>query len=94
VGLFETAAVCFKSGGRVDQANDASADAAQLRSVITRDMRTRRLRLGQMLKLRDDELAERDVKQLESLTRGKQGPFVSWLASVRTELNARRSIKK
>lgn len=94
VGLFETAAVCFKAGGRVDQAKDAAADAAQLRSVITRDMRSRRLRLSQMLKLHDDELAERDVKQLESLTRGKQGPFVTWLASVRTELNARRSIKK
>ena len=55
-------------------------------------MRTRRLRLTRMLQVEDYQLAERDVKALEALTKGKTGPFVNWLASVRNELNAKKSV--
>jgi hypothetical protein len=91
VGLYETAAACLKLGGRVDQAEDATQAATQLREVITRDMRTRRLRLVRMLAVEDYQLADRDVKALEGLTHGKQGAFVNWLSRVRSELNAKKS---
>lgn len=92
VVLYETAAACLTLGHRTDQAQDAVEAAQQLRQVITRDMRTRRLRLTRMLQVEDYQLAERDVKALEALTKGKTGPFVNWLASVRNELNAKKSV--
>ena len=91
VALYETAAACLRLGQRIDRAEEATQSAAQLREVITRDMRTRRLRLTRMLAVEDYDLAERDVKALEGLTKGKKGPFISWLASVRNELNAKKS---
>ena len=47
--------------------------------------------LVRMLAVGDYQLADRDVKALESLTRGKQGAFVNWLSRVRSELNGKKS---
>jgi len=89
VTLFETAAACFKLGGDAALAEEAKLSGQQLRETISRDFRTRRLRLSRMLAVEDFELASHDVKALQALTQGQSGPFVNWLADVKRQLNAK-----
>lgn len=91
VSLFDTAAACFQLGGDLADAEQAKESAQQLREALTRDFRTRRLRLTRMLAVEDFELAAHDVQALQALTQGKSGPFVNWLASVKRQLAAKIS---
>ena len=91
VSLFETAAACFQLGGDTPEAEESTQQAQQLREALTRDFRTRRLRLTRMLAVEDYELAARDVQALQALTSGKSGPFVNWLASVKRLLVTKSS---
>ncbi len=79
--LYDTARVCFEQAG--DQASAAEADSAakQLRASLTQDFRARRVRLEHLMAIGDYELAKNDVRVLRSLTEGKQGPWVNWLAA-------------
>jgi hypothetical protein len=80
VNLYEMASVCFKRAGAQAQAADADLAATQLRTAITQDFRSRRVRLEHLMKVEDYELARKDVTVLRSLTQGQHGQYVGWLA--------------
>ncbi len=88
VALYATAAACFRVAGDAERAKDADATAAQLRDEITQDFRARRVRLEHLMAVEDYQLARNDVDVLWSLTEGKSGSWVTWLA------NARQTIKQ
>jgi hypothetical protein len=79
VQLYELASACFRTGGDQGRANEAAANAKQLRTSITLDFRARRVRLEHLLAVGDYQLAKNDVKVLRALTEGKQGKYVDWL---------------
>jgi hypothetical protein len=80
VTLYELAAVCFQQAGDMARAGETQADATQLRTAIVQDFRSRRVRLEHLMAVGDYELARRDVSVLRTLTDGKQGAWVNWLA--------------
>jgi hypothetical protein len=82
VELYEVAAACFRRAGDSAGASAAQSDAAQLRASITQDFRARRIRLEHLIGVGDYQLARYDVTVLRSLTEGKPGPWVNWLAHV------------
>ncbi|HEX3769500.1 MAG TPA: hypothetical protein VHV30_01490 [Polyangiaceae bacterium] len=82
VQAYQTAAECFRKGGDADKAAAATTVAESLRQSITLDFRARRVRLEHLLAVEDYELAMRDVRVLRTLTEGKKGPWVDWLAKM------------
>jgi hypothetical protein len=82
VQLFETAAECFRRGGDVAQASEATKAARDLRESIMLDFRARRVRLEHLLAVGDYELAARDVHVLRTLTETRSSPWISWLAGI------------
>lgn len=89
VGLYETAAACFRLAGATERAADAEQAAETLKSELGDDFRARRLRLSHVLALEDYALAKVDVAALRALTAGKQGPYVEWLAKVSKQLGTK-----
>ncbi|HSU40363.1 MAG TPA: FHA domain-containing protein [Polyangiaceae bacterium] len=89
VGLYETAAACFRLAGATERAGDAEQAAEALKGELGDDFRARRLRLSHVLALEDYALAKVDVAALRALTAGKQGPYVEWLAKVSKQLRAK-----
>ncbi len=90
---YEQAVDCLQQGGLTAKASDVKKAASDLRDAITLDFRARRIRLEHMLQVQDYELAMRDVAVLRELTTGKQGPWVSWLASTDQMLKQKASGK-
>jgi hypothetical protein len=86
VAFYETAAACFRRAGAEARAVDADEAAAGLERDLTDELRTRALRLSQMLKVQDYELARTDVTVLRALTNGKRGKYVDWLSTVSKQL--------
>jgi hypothetical protein len=86
VPLFERASACFAQGGQGELAADASAAAKDLRARLADDYRVHRVRLEHAVDMRDDKSALKEVRVLRSLTEGKGGPWVEWLASVERRL--------
>ncbi|MBV9950140.1 MAG: hypothetical protein JOZ69_25090 [Myxococcales bacterium] len=80
VALYDLAAVCYRQAGEPALAAQMQAASAQLRESIVQDFRARRVRLEHLMAVQDYELAKKDVGVLRSLTEGKQGPWVNWLA--------------
>jgi len=80
VSLYETAAACFRQAGDAARASESQRDAEQLRASIVQDFRARRIRLEHLMAIGDYDLARQDVRALRSLTDGKQGAWVNWLA--------------
>ncbi len=80
VDLYETASVCFRQAGDSARAKETQQDADRLRAAIVEDFRARRVRLEHLLAVGDYSLAAHDVTVLRSLTDGKRGPWVNWLA--------------
>lgn len=89
VPLYETAAACYRVGGLPDEAKEADEASASLRSGLTNEFRARRLRLSQMLKVEDWEMAQRDALVLRKLLHGKKGRYVEWLGSVLKQLKGK-----
>jgi hypothetical protein len=89
VGLYETAAACFRLAGAQERAADVEQAAESLKSELNDDFRARRLRLSHVLALEDYALAKVDVAALSALTAGKQGPYVEWLAKVSKRLGTK-----
>ncbi len=81
VHQYETADLCFRQAGASDAANDAARAAKDLRAAIVLDFRARRVRLEHLMAVHDYELARNDISILRSLTQGREGPWVSWLAA-------------
>src|SRR5690606_2770999 len=77
---YQVAAACFKLGKADQQAKVAAKEAEVLKADITNDFRARRLRLSQMLKVEDFELAQKDVRVLQALTEGQDNSYSKWLA--------------
>jgi hypothetical protein len=94
VDMYQVAAACFRLGGREAEAENAKNTAEGLKAYIVNDFRARRLRLDHMLKVEDFEIAAQDVDVLRSLTRGKKGRYVQWLAAVDKQLEPKRKKKK
>jgi len=82
VELYETAAACYQKAGATAKMTETANAAKALRETITLDLRARRVRLEHLLAVGDYELAARDVHVLETLTAGKRGPWIDWLAGV------------
>ena len=80
VSLYELAAVCYRQAGEPALAAQMQTASTQLRESIVQDFRARRVRLEHLMAVKDYELAKKDVGVLRSLTDGKQGPWVNWLA--------------
>jgi len=91
VGLYETAAACFRSAGARERAADAQQAAESLKGELSDDFRARRLRLSHVLALEDYELAKVDVAALRAMTTGKQGPYVEWLKKVDRQLETKEA---
>jgi hypothetical protein len=89
VDLYAVAAVCFRKAGDADRAKEADGIAEQLRASITQDFRARRVRLEHLMQVEDYQLARNDVNVLHSLTEGKSGSWVAWLASARQTIKQR-----
>jgi hypothetical protein len=89
VGLYETAAACFRQGGADFEAAEADEAAGSLERDLTDELRTRALRLSHMLEVKDYELAMRDVVVLRALTTGKTGKYIDWLSTVSKQLQAK-----
>jgi hypothetical protein len=89
VDLYRLAASCYRVAKAEDNAKDAEQTAHQLIETITADFRARRLRLEHMMAVKDYELVRTDVTTLMALTAGKQGPYVTWLATVSEDLKRR-----
>jgi hypothetical protein len=86
VAFYETAAACFRRGGAEARAVQADDAATSLKGDLTDELRTRALRLSQMLKVQDYELARADVTVLRALTNGKRGKYIEWLSTVSKQL--------
>lgn len=89
VGLYQTAAACFRKAGAAERGADAEQAASTLKGELEDDFRARRLRLSHVLELEDFELAKLDLGVLRALTAGKSGPYVEWLNQVEKQLKAK-----
>jgi hypothetical protein len=89
VGIYETTAACYRVGGMQAEARAADETASALRRQLSNDFRSRRLRLSQMLKVEDWDMARRDALVLRSLLHGKKGSYVEWLNGVLKQLKDR-----
>jgi hypothetical protein len=86
IELYKLSAACFRVARAEGQAKEAEAAGRALENTVTADFRTRRIRLEHMLKVQDYELAQKDVIALQTLTAGKRGPYVQWLATLAEDL--------
>jgi hypothetical protein len=93
VTAFESAAACHRVAGRRDEAALDDAAATSLRVLVEREYASRRLRLEHALETEDFRAASAEVHVLRSLTGGRHGAYVDWLAIVdrRLELNAKEA---
>jgi hypothetical protein len=91
VGLYDTAAACFRAGGQEPSAKEAQQSARWLERELTNEFRARQLRLSHLLTVEDYELAKRDLSALRALTQGKQGRYVEWLDTVAKQLKAKEA---
>jgi hypothetical protein len=82
VPLFERAAACFTQGRQSELAEDAAAAAKELRARLADDYRVHRVRLAHAVEIGDDKAALKEVRVLRSLTEGKGGGWVEWLAAI------------
>lgn len=86
VPLFERAGACFAQGGQGALAAEANSAAKDLRARLADDYRVHRVRLEHAVDLNDDKAALREVRVLRSLTEGKVGAYVEWLANLERKL--------
>jgi hypothetical protein len=86
IELYRLSAACYRVARSENRAKDAEAAGRALESSINADFRARRIRLDHMLKVKDYELAAKDVAVLQELTAKKQGPYVQWLAALAEDL--------
>jgi hypothetical protein len=89
VGTFQAAATCLERAGRKDDAKGALDAATALRARIDHDYLVHRVRLEHALDIDDERSAKREVKVLRTLTTGRTGAYVDWLAIVERQLDAR-----
>jgi hypothetical protein len=89
VGLYQTAAACFRAAGAGEREKEAEQAAASLKSELADDFRARRLRLSHVLAVEDYELARLDVSVLSAMTAGRSGRYVEWLKTVDKQLKAK-----
>jgi len=87
--LYDLAGACLTVAGNEAAALEATAAASALRASITQDFRARGLRLEHALKVGDLELAKSDLRVLRSLTEGRSGDYVQWLATVQQQARQR-----
>lgn len=86
VPLFERAGACFAQGGQAALAAEATGAAKDLRARLAEDYRVHRVRLEHAVELGDDKAALREVRVLRSLTEGKGGAYIEWLANLERKL--------
>jgi hypothetical protein len=91
VGLYESAAACFRAAGARERAADADQAAETLKGELNDDFRARRLRLSHVLALEDYALARVDVAALRAMTAGREGAYVDWLAKVSKQLSSKEN---
>jgi hypothetical protein len=93
VPLFETASACFKIGVQSASADDAARSAQLLRTKVNEDYRLHQVRLEHAITVKDWDTAQREATVLLAFTRGKQGPYVLWLANLQHKLMLQASAK-
>jgi hypothetical protein len=94
VPTYESAAVCFRSGGDNASGTLAEESAKFLRRDITDDFRTRRVRLDHALTVEDYVSAQKEVRVLLQFTEGKSGDYVTWLSNLERKLKLKVGAKK
>ena len=91
---YQVAATCFHLAGDEAEAKEAARTASTLKEDITNDFRARRLRLSQMLKVQDYELAQKDVAVLRELTANETSGYAEWLARTDKQLASKVTKKR
>jgi hypothetical protein len=81
VTLFETAAACFHTAGRVDDEREVHNAAVDLRNKLDEEYRTRRVRLEHASRVNDPVAAKRELKTLMPLLAHREGQYTAWLAA-------------
>jgi hypothetical protein len=82
IGLFETAAACFRDSGRPDLAKDADDSADALRVKLDEDYRLRRVRLEHAYRTHQVGAIKRELAVLMPMTSHRRGPYTEWLAAL------------
>ena len=86
VPIYETAAACFRAGADNPNGQLADDSAKYLRREMTDDFRMRRVRLDHALSIDDYVSAQKEVRVLLQFVEGKQGEYVTWLATLDRKL--------
>lgn len=88
---YEQAAACYRVGGALGPADEASETATRMREVTRVEFRARSIRLERLRLTKDDELAAQDVGVLRALTENVHGEYPRWLAGVAKEIKNQRT---
>ena len=86
VPLYEEAAACFQTGGDPERAKRVGKIATKLRSDISEDFRTHRMRLEHAISTERHETAQREVRVLLAFLQGKEGEYVEYLSALERKL--------
>jgi hypothetical protein len=86
VPLYEEAAACFRVAGDAADEKRAAAMASKLRTDISEDFRTHRVRLEHALATKRFETAQKEVRVLLAFLQGKEGDYVEYLSVVERKL--------
>lgn len=89
VPLYEEASVCFQAAGDPNQSRRASGLAAKLRTDISEDFRTHKVRLEHALSTGRFETAQREVRVLLAFLQGKEGEYVEYLSALDRKLRVK-----
>jgi hypothetical protein len=94
VPLYETAAACFDTAGRGEEAKAATENAERLRKKVGDDYRAHQVRLEHALSVKDLVTASKEVKVLRAFTEGATGEYVVWLANLDRQIQLKLGEKK
>ncbi len=82
VGLFETAAACYRDVSLGEQAKGADDAADALRIRLDEDYRLRRVRLEHAYRTHQLNAMKRELAVLIPMTSERRGPYTEWLAAL------------
>jgi hypothetical protein len=105
VGLYQVAAACFRMSSRYEEADQALAEADDLKSAITEEFRVHRMRLKYALRVSDWDMALGQVRLLRTYSAtssddgdGAQRPgddeYATWLSNLNRQIELAHSGKK
>jgi hypothetical protein len=86
IPLYEAAAACFRKAARNAEADEAAADARQLKQQLEDEFRAHSLRLQRALALENWKWAERESAVLSAFVTGGGTEYADWLSNLRRKI--------